>query len=308
MKRAVFVLALMVTLGLSAIAWGSSVAADGPTAQSSVSPGDAVAITGAVVIDSSGRLTVGGYVIVPMTSNVPASLRPGDVVIVIGVLQADGRTIYTDSITLYDDSTPIPPTAIPTAVLPSTLPPTLPTTIPATFVPFPTPIWTPAPTNIPVSNDDSGCEHEDQPVAQRIADAFKVSYDDVMRMHCDGNGFGEITRAFVLQTRTGVSAWTYLQRHKDGEGWGEIIKDAGVAPSDLAPGQVISNGPKCEDGNGPPGQCKKLGTDGPGNGNGNGKDKCEDGNGPPGQCKKLGEGGPGNGNGNGNGHGKGHGG
>ncbi len=295
MKRTAFVLTLLLVAWLAVAARANSVVAGGST--SPAASGQSVVITGAIAVNSSGQMTVGAFVIVPMTANVPALLRPGDVVIVVGVLQPDGKTIYTDSIILYDDSTPAPVVATPTRSV-------LPTPISATFVPFPTPVWTPQPTSIPVSDaSDQGCDHDGQPVAERIADAFSVSYETVMQMHCAGNGFGEITRAFVLQAKTGVPAWTYLQCHQNGEGWGEIIKDAGVAPSDLAPGQVISQGAKCEDGSGPPGQCKKLNDDGPGNG------KCEDGNGPPGQCKKLGDPSnppgqdPGNGHGNGHGHG-----
>ncbi len=271
MKRAYLSLVVLLALSVTMVSLVGSALAGGATPTPVVYAGQSIVISGAIVIDRNGRMTVGGFIIVPATSNVPALLRPGDIVIVVGALQPDGKTIYTDSITLYDDTPRLPPTVTPATIVPL----------------FPTPIWTPMPTNAPVSNNnDNACDHDGQPVAQRIADAFNVSYDDVMRMHCAGNGFGEITRAFVLQTKTNVSAWTYLQMHMNGEGWGQIIKDADVKPSDLAPGQVISKGAKCEDGNGPPGQCKKLGDNGPGNGNGKGH---------------------GNGNGNGNGHGHGNG-
>lgn len=271
MKRSQFLLVVVLAASLTIASWVGSVMADGPTSTPVVAAGQSIVVTGAIVIDGSGQMTVGGFVIVPATSNVPSLLRPGDVVIIVGALQPDGKTIYTDSITLYDDSATFPPTVTPATIV----------------APFPTPIWTPMPTQVRTSDkDDHNCDPGSQPVAQRIAAAFNVSYDDVIQMHCAGNGFGEITRAFLLQTKTNVSAWTYLQRHHDGEGWGQIIKDAGVQPSDLAPGQVISKGPKCEDGNGPPGQCKKLDDHGPGQDNGHGHDN-----------------GNGNGQGNGNGHG-----
>jgi len=77
------------------------------------------------------------------------------------------------------------------------------------------------------------------PVATRLSDAFGVPYDEVMGLHCGGMGFGNIARAYQLAEKTGKSVDEILAMLADGGGWGKIMKDAGIKPNELAPGQVI---------------------------------------------------------------------
>jgi hypothetical protein len=86
-----------------------------------------------------------------------------------------------------------------------------------------------------------GCQRDDHPVATRLADAFEVPYDEIMGWHCQGFGFGEIARAYLLaqHAKDGKTAAEYLALKKSGQGWGQIMKDAGVSHKDLAPGSVI---------------------------------------------------------------------
>lgn len=88
------------------------------------------------------------------------------------------------------------------------------------------------------------------PVATRLAVTFNVPYDEIMALHCQGMGFGNIAKAYLLAQKTGKNAKDFLDKHKSGQGWGNIIKGEGVRPNELSMGQAIK-----------------------GNGNGNGKGK-----------------------------------
>ncbi len=66
-----------------------------------------------------------------------------------------------------------------------------------------------------------------------------MSYDEIMGWFCQGFGFGEIARAYLMADSSGDPASTYFEQRQAGLGWGEIVKEAGVHPSSLAPGQVI---------------------------------------------------------------------
>src|SRR5262249_23511739 len=98
------------------------------------------------------------------------------------------------------------------------------------------------------------------PVATRLAAAFGVSYDEIMGYHCQGIGFGNITKAYLLAKKAGKSAADFFALRQSGEGWGQIMKSEGVKGKDLSLGQAM----KGDNGNN---------SNGNGNGNGNGKGK-----------------------------------
>ena len=92
------------------------------------------------------------------------------------------------------------------------------------------------------------CEPDGHPVAARIADAFDVDACEVEEMHDEGNGFGNIARAYLLAEAANlalvdgegepIDAQYFIDMHEAGMGWGQIVKDSGVHPSDLAPGKL----------------------------------------------------------------------
>jgi hypothetical protein len=264
--------------------------------------GDLTIITGAVMFGPSGEIMVSGIVIAPATAFNPSSLREGDLVIVTGVmlnettLQAISLEFFMDelvtpTLTVTETATP---SITPTLDLTTTATPTL--TVTQTITP--TPSMTPVPTEI-------DCGNPNHPVAQQIADTFGVSYDEVMALHCAGNGFGNIVRAYALAAAAGDLSLTatYLERHQGGEGWGQIVRESGVNPSALAPGRVlkghIPGATPAADANTTSGNGQGNGNGG-GNGNGNGNGNGQ-GNGNGGGNS----GGNGNGQGNGNGRGNG---
>ncbi len=244
---------------------------------------------------SNGSIMVGSNIIAPASAFSPSILHQGDVVIVTGYLLPDGVTIQAVSLEFFDDSQPpTDATEEPTAEV--TTEPTAEVTVEPTaeVTVEPTAEVTSEPTAEATSevNNTGACTNPGQPVAQRMADAFGVSYDEIMSWRCQGFGFGEIARAYLLADADGVNGPDfYFNEKSSGLGWGQIVKQAGVKPSDLAPGHVIHHGQAdntSDTGNG-------HGNNGNGNGNGNGHGNNGNGNGH------------GNGNGNGNGKGNGHG-
>jgi len=149
------------------------------------------------------------------------------------------------------------------------------------------------------------------PVALAIADAFGVPVSEVIALHADGLGFGEIARAYFLARELAadadptndLTAAQILAMHQSGQGWGQIVATLGLPRGNshrnlglimrahkaleettTATPSATENGDDHGPATAPPGQTKH-------DDKGNGKDKQH-----------------GNGKGNGHGNGKGNGG
>jgi hypothetical protein len=128
-------------------------------------------------------------------------------------------------------ATPIPPqgTSVPTT--------TAATATPAAPAPSPTEVDDTDPftgTDDLTDTDDlisTTTLTETQPVAQAIADFFGVSVTEVLTLHQEGLGFGEIARAYFLARELAadgdpandLSAALVLAMHQGGMGWGQIV-------------------------------------------------------------------------------------
>lgn len=239
-------------------------------------PGDEelVLVTGPLDL-SQGDIRVNGYIIAPSSAFSPALLTQGDYVIITGYLLPDGITIQAVSLELF-----LTPTPSMTPTFDPNITPTLtPTTDPFATI---TPTITPSPTATYTATIDPTitCNQPNHPVAQRIAEAFNVTYDEVIAFHCEGFGFGEITRAYLIAQETGTTADDVLDRRRAGEGWGHIMRDSNIHPSDLAPGQAIGRGRgRGNNGNGNNGNNGNGRGNGGGNGNGNNGNGRGNGNG-----------------------------
>jgi hypothetical protein len=149
----------------------------------------------------------------------------------------------------------------------------------ATEVPteVPTEVATEVATEVPtaVATEAATCGGNNaHPVATRLAAEFNVSYDVIMGWHCQGMGFGNIAKAYLLARKTGKTAAEYLNDKLSGKGWGQIMKDADVKPGELAPGQVIKGNKHNGDDTATNGKGKGKGNkDKGGKGKGNGKKK-----------------------------------
>jgi len=65
----------------------------------------------------------------------------------------------------------------------------------------------------------------DQPQAERIAQEFGVTVQEVMSRFCEKYGFGEIELAYSIAATKGVSAAEVFAKRDAGEGWGQIMHD-----------------------------------------------------------------------------------
>ena len=242
-----------------------------------------VIATGPVEFNANREIVVGGYIIAPASAFTPSTLQTGDVVIIIGRLLPDGVTVQAQSFEFFEEPevTEEPEMTEEPEV-----------TAEPEVTEEPEVTAEPEVTEEPVAT----CGNGNHPVATRIAEQFAVSYDEVMSMHCAGNGFGNIIRAYMLAEAgaEGANAQDFLDRAQGGEGWGQIMRESGVHPSQLAPGQAMrgnngNNGNGNGNGAGNPNAGNGRGNNGNGNGNGNGNNGNRGNNG--------------NGNGNGNGGG-----
>lgn len=261
-----------------------------------VDPNAVVTITGEVVI-VNGVVQVNGFTLV---GTLPLGLQAGDFVVVIGNQLADGLTI---EVIIFDVVIPVTPEPEPTVEVTPELTPEL--------TPEATPEATVEPE--PEATLEAGCTNEYHPVAQSIADAFELPYAEIMNLHCGGYGFGEIARVYLLAEAAGLTVEELLDRREAGEGWGTIVRDTGVHPSDLAPGQLRRRGDDAESTPDPeatvePGATLEPRGNGNGNGGGNGNGNAGgNGNGQDNGNGGGNENGQGNGNAGGNGQGNGRG-
>lgn len=265
---------------------------------------------------SEGAIRVDGVIIAPASAFIPAALVDGDWVVVTGILLNDD-TLQATSLTRIELLTVTTVLGLDQVVIDGQL---VAVTVdtedaqPGDLVlvtyyldasgaiiiiridavnpeatPEVTPEATPEVTPEPVADD---CARPDHPIALRIASAFAVSYDEVMAHHCAGQGFGNITRAYLLAEESGQDASTYLLLHQSGMGWGQIMRESDVHPSDLAPGRVFNGrgrggdeddagpgGPPDDRGGPPDNPGRGNGNNNPGGGNGNGNGNSGGGNG-----------------------------
>jgi hypothetical protein len=262
MVKRLGVLAIVLVMGLGAVI---QVSASGSTHQAAATPDSNGAddfnitftLTGQIASVGPGLivLTDGTRIVIPPGFILPPEAVPGATVTVVIEIEGDDVRLISISI--------LPPnlTATPTLFIIPTLTPTVTATAVGTLTVTPT-------ATITAIACGSG---NTQPVAARLAAAFKVSYTEIMNWHCRGFGFGEIARAYALAlaTRGTAQPLTVEQifaRRQDGEGWGNIVKSTGIKPGQLAPGLFINRG-KGDD---------KQGENEDGDDKGNGKDKEKD--------------------------------
>ena len=117
--------------------------------------------------------------------------------------------------------------------------------------------------------DDPGDQGQN-PVAAYLAGLTGMTYDDLVTLQQDGNGLGNIGRAYLFSQETGMSLEDVLTAAKE-EGWGNLYKEAGLHPGGNGLGSLIHTG---EDGTKQPGPPPWAGgpnasEDGPGNSGGN---------------------------------------
>jgi len=92
-----------------------------------------------------------------------------------------------------------------------------------------TPTITVTPTvtgTIQPKNETSRCDNrsQQQPEGLKLAQQYKVSYDEIMGWFCKGFGFGEIDQAYSLSSSSGQSVHEIFAMRSSGQSWGTIKK------------------------------------------------------------------------------------
>jgi len=92
----------------------------------------------------------------------------------------------------------------------------------------------------PVLSDTLPTTH---PVGSVIAVYFNIPYTQVMALHDDGLGFGQIARAYLTARASGgaLTPEQVLEMRQAGVGWGQIKKDYGVHPGGNGLGSIMRN-------------------------------------------------------------------
>jgi hypothetical protein len=118
----------------------------------------------------------------------------------------------------------------------------------------------------PVLSDTLPTTH---PVGIVIAVYFNIPYTQVMQLHDEGFGFGEIARVYLTaQALDGaLTPEQILAMRQDGIGWGQIKQEYGVHPGGNGLGAIKGNKPEITAppaGNGDPGDCPGNSCNAPG--------------------------------------------
>ncbi len=67
-------------------------------------------------------------------------------------------------------------------------------------------------------------------IAKAIETVFGVDEDQVLEIHEQAHGWGQVFKVFLLAKLTEQSAEDILAMREDGMGWGQIFQDAGLKP------------------------------------------------------------------------------
>jgi hypothetical protein len=264
-KALITILALMLMIGVP-------LAAQDDVITDELTDEDAIVLVGTINFTVDGDLVMTTtneetgademFIIAPAGAFRPSSVEDDDVVIIVGRLLPDGLTVQAAEFEFFVEEEDEEAVEEP---------------VEAVEEPVEEEVEEPIDEE-PVES----CGNSSHPVAARLAEAFEMSADDIMAMHCDGNGFGNIARALLLAENDldGATAQDFLDRHHGGEGWGQIVRESGMHPRDFAPGLIGRH-------NDDETEIETTSASRPGNGNGHGN----------------GNGGNGNGNGGGNGRG-----
>jgi hypothetical protein len=93
------------------------------------------------------------------------------------------------------------------------------------------------------------------PVAERLADRYDVTYEEIIGWFCDGFGLGEIGIAYRINDETGTPVDDlFWERRESNMGWGLILQAEGLIgrPDHAGPPEDVPQGPPADVPQGPP--------------------------------------------------------
>jgi hypothetical protein len=87
------------------------------------------------------------------------------------------------------------------------------------------------------TKDLAGClKNTKQPVALQLSKSFNVSYGEIMTLHCQGNGFAEIAKAYFIAQKSSLTVAQIFARRDSGMGWEQIAQEVGLSQNDVSQG------------------------------------------------------------------------
>lgn len=227
MRRVPLILALTLA---AALAFGMPVLAQDED------DSELIMVGGQVSFTADGAIMVEGYIIAPAGAFIPAVLREGDTVLIVGYLLPDGITIRALSLEIVEDEDEEEESEDEDGEE----------------------VDDPEEDNTDLTrgffcDTDGEARH---PAGTRLARMFDVTYDEVMTAFCEeGYGFGEIMIAYLLARAAEGDVADIFALRQQGLGWGRIIQETGVHPREAFVGRAAGRGPWDTDerpGGGPP--------------------------------------------------------
>lgn len=92
-------------------------------------------------------------------------------------------------------------------------------------------------TGDPTDGDDDDSTTGQHPVALALSKFFdNATYDDIFQLHLDGNGFGNIAKAYFFSEIIGNKSPAELLDEVHGMGWGRVLKENGLFPGAVGNG------------------------------------------------------------------------
>jgi len=195
-----------------------------------------IVFTKAVLSMTTNSITLYGGAVIKLKPGmaVPAGVKPGVLVTIVAEVERGGFT--AESIAIGNKPAPVATqSAVQTAEAVGTKD-ALESTAQATL---------PAGTEEAKSDDCSG--KTPSVTAQRLANAFSASAQDVSDLHCkQGYGYDDIARALVMSNESRkagkpTTAAQILSSHDSGKGWDDIRKDADVKPESLDKSSTVTD-------------------------------------------------------------------
>jgi len=100
------------------------------------------------------------------------------------------------------------------------------------------------------------------PVASAMAEYFEVEYSEIAALHEEGLGFGVISHAYFVARTLEISPTEVIAKFQAGTGWGVIMKEYKLPPGLGGRGGNLGTIMSGRDRVLPPGQQKKLSSNG----------------------------------------------
>jgi hypothetical protein len=187
-----------------------------------------IEITGEMTFDEEDNVFVAGVPVAPSSAFNPSDFDEGDIVTVTGyMLNDDDGTLKATGIILecaVDDEDCVVEEA-------------------EDCVEGDEGCAVEEPEDVECAEGDEECANDDNvhPVVTILAEEFDVPVEEIMALRDDGMGIGNISRALALAAYLETDLDDVFAQLEDADNFNALLKELDISPSELAPGQAISN-------------------------------------------------------------------